>query len=212
MARFGRPPLDSRDGFTLVELLVVVAILALLAALLFPVLSKARERGRDAGCISNLAQIGKAMAPYAADHDDCLPYGPGAVEKYQSVPAAGGADPFLSLPTVEAVLAPYGVGPRLLRCPRDVFYMGPDPRTENREFVHDRSSSFFQRAGTSYALVHSGPQGVRRLADAPSPSQNALGFDAAPFHGDEDRFSVVYRDLHVRIEPWSKRGEVVAPK
>lgn len=209
MARFDSPLRSIRLGFTLVELLVVVAILVLLAALLFPVLSKARERGKDGGCISNLAQIGKAMALYATDHDDCLPYGPSAVAKYQHLDGPS-PDPFFAMPTAESLLAPYGASKSLLRCPRDAFYMGPDPNTQNREFVHDRSSSFFGRVGSSYLLLTSGPGGLRRLSDAPSPSEKALGMDAAPFHGDEDRFGVVFRDLHTAIEPWSKRGDLIS--
>jgi prepilin-type N-terminal cleavage/methylation domain-containing protein/prepilin-type processing-associated H-X9-DG protein len=62
-----------RNGFTLVELLVVVAILAVLAGLLFPVLAQARARARQATCLSNVRQIGTAFALYAQDFDERLP-------------------------------------------------------------------------------------------------------------------------------------------
>ncbi len=53
-----------RHGFTLIELLVVVAIIGLLLSILLPSLSKAREQGRIAVCLSNLKSIGQAAAGY----------------------------------------------------------------------------------------------------------------------------------------------------
>lgn len=56
-------------GMSLIELLVVIAIIAILAALIFPVFSRAREKGRQAACASNLKQIGLALQMYTDDHD-----------------------------------------------------------------------------------------------------------------------------------------------
>ena len=55
-------------GFTLVELLVVIAIIAILAALLLPVLSRAKDRGRAAKCMSNLKQFSLAWHLYNDDN------------------------------------------------------------------------------------------------------------------------------------------------
>src|SRR5262245_57444332 len=65
-----------RKAFTLIELLVVIAIIAILAAILFPVFAQARERARNASCVSNLKQIGTAAMMYAQDYDEqFLPFG-----------------------------------------------------------------------------------------------------------------------------------------
>ncbi|MCX7798915.1 MAG: prepilin-type N-terminal cleavage/methylation domain-containing protein [Fimbriimonadales bacterium] len=58
-------------GFTLVELLVVLAILAILAAILFPVFAGAKLAAQKARDLSNQRQLGMAIAMYAADNDDC---------------------------------------------------------------------------------------------------------------------------------------------
>ncbi len=62
-----------RDAFTLIELLVVIAIIAILAAILFPVFSRAREKARQAACMSNLKQLGLAAHMYAQDYDELFP-------------------------------------------------------------------------------------------------------------------------------------------
>lgn len=64
---------NSKPGFTLIELLVVIAIIAVLAAILFPVFAKAREKAKQATCVSNLKQIGLAIIQYCGDYDG---YGP----------------------------------------------------------------------------------------------------------------------------------------
>jgi prepilin-type N-terminal cleavage/methylation domain-containing protein/prepilin-type processing-associated H-X9-DG protein len=61
-----------RKGFTLIELLVVIAIIAILAAILFPVFAQAREKARQAQCLSNARQIALALTQYAQDYDETL--------------------------------------------------------------------------------------------------------------------------------------------
>jgi prepilin-type N-terminal cleavage/methylation domain-containing protein/prepilin-type processing-associated H-X9-DG protein len=63
----------SRMGFTLTELLIVVAVIAVLAAILLPVFSQVREKARAAACMSNYHQIGLAIHIYATDYDDHTP-------------------------------------------------------------------------------------------------------------------------------------------
>lgn len=64
----------SRPGFTLVEMLVVIAIFALLAVISMPILGRTRAKGQQAACMSNLHQLGIAVMSYANDHEGYLPY------------------------------------------------------------------------------------------------------------------------------------------
>lgn len=70
-------PLPGRSprprGFTLVELLVVIGIIAVLTAILFPVVAGARGKARQTQCLSNVRQITQAMLVYAAEHENRLP-------------------------------------------------------------------------------------------------------------------------------------------
>ena len=58
---------SSQHGFSLVELLVTISIIAVLLALVLPALSSARGSARDVGCLSNLRQVGIGLAAYATD-------------------------------------------------------------------------------------------------------------------------------------------------
>lgn len=62
-----------RKGFTLIEILVVVAIISLLTAILFPVFARARENARRTSCMSNLKQLALGMAQYSQDYDGHFP-------------------------------------------------------------------------------------------------------------------------------------------
>ncbi len=65
-------PRPLKCGFTLIEILVVVAIIAVLAAILFPAFARARENARRASCQSNLKQIGLGLLQYSQDYDEKL--------------------------------------------------------------------------------------------------------------------------------------------
>jgi len=68
--------LNPRSAFTLLELLVVVAIIAILAALLLPTLAAAKSKAKRVTCLNNLKQINLAVVLYAGDNQDTLPAEP----------------------------------------------------------------------------------------------------------------------------------------
>ena len=65
--------MTGKNKFTLLELLIVIAVIAILASLLLPALGKAVESARKASCQGNLKQIGASLALYASDQDGYIP-------------------------------------------------------------------------------------------------------------------------------------------
>ena len=63
---------NRKQGFTLIELLVVISVIAVLMAILMPALSRAKEQGKRAACLSNLKNLSLAWIMYADENDDKL--------------------------------------------------------------------------------------------------------------------------------------------
>jgi prepilin-type N-terminal cleavage/methylation domain-containing protein/prepilin-type processing-associated H-X9-DG protein len=103
-----QPRTHQAHAFTLIELLVVIGIIAIIAGLLLPVLSKSRETANDIACRSNLRQIAIATKMYSNDFDDNIPdaYTLGGANFRRGRGQTNPADP-TSVPEV------YGPGPLL---------------------------------------------------------------------------------------------------
>lgn len=96
-----------RHAFTLIELLMVIAIISILASLLLPVLGNAQRKAKSAGCLSNLHQFGVALELYVDDDNDHLP----------SCPLLPSQD--TNLTAINVALAPFLPVKAVWHCPAD---------------------------------------------------------------------------------------------
>src|SRR6266850_1328763 len=122
----------SHKGFTLIEMLVVIAIIAILAALLLPALSSAKGKGKQVACLNDLKQLSLAAQIYTADNDgklvENLPTG-----RDTSSWAPGNlklANNATNLNLIkQGKLFPYAGQPGVYHCPADLSQAGGVPRT-----------------------------------------------------------------------------------
>jgi prepilin-type N-terminal cleavage/methylation domain-containing protein/prepilin-type processing-associated H-X9-DG protein len=106
-------------AFTLIELMVVIGIIAILAAMLLPALSRAKDKARRIQCMNHLRQLGMAITLYADDNEDEFP------------PRARRASCWI------VKLAPYYLEPEILKCPTGWF--------EDRSYVMNAFNDWFEK-------------------------------------------------------------------
>src|SRR3954447_20284407 len=105
------------NGFTLVELLVVVGIIAILISILLPALSKAREAARKTACLSNLRQVHQLIAMYANEYKDRVPVGYRGQKQFNSMIYSGTAGRFVLFGMIRT--AGYMPEPAVFYCPAE---------------------------------------------------------------------------------------------
>jgi prepilin-type N-terminal cleavage/methylation domain-containing protein len=136
------------QGFTLIEILVVIALISLLAAILFPVFSQVKEKGRQASCMSNLRQIGVAISLYASDYDGLYPFGVSAYDKYHISPAR---DPrFDTMSLLSEITFPYTKNKEIWRCSSDTGMLKDEWVSATIPNTKGVSPSLFGVYGNSY--------------------------------------------------------------
>jgi general secretion pathway protein G len=189
-------------GFTLVELLIVLGILSLLMAIVFPVFGAARGMARRTQCISNLRQLGQAISMYASDYDELFPYGTDPEAKftapvlYHAEPDVWG--PILQMRLLPEVMEVYVRHRELWHCPADTGApLGPgDDRWR-------RYPSVFERSGMSYLYARYAIRAaIRRVPTTALGAEVPVLQDiSARWHGGEGlqgRYNVLFGDGHVK--------------
>ena len=191
-----------RRAFTLVEILVVVAIIGILAAIIFPTFLLVRDKARRTSCVSNLQQIGAAVEMYKADYDERFPF---AVDPFDKNEAIGGGfstgfDALIpTLPMVNEVLLPYSS--------RQVFQCAGDTGFEFDEQTGQRMDalpSCYEKFGTSYYYRTELAALQVQEVSIQEPSKLNLMFDSyGRWHAGgllrhEWRYNTLFADSHVK--------------
>ncbi len=208
----------ARRGFTLVELLVVVAIVSLLLAILMPSLSRARAQSRLSVCLANLREIGLGVQAYAAQYNDAIPRG--LAEPIFYFPSQGWDEWATNQVWLGMLKADQGLGtllnvdlrqPRVLFCPADDTN---DPFEElekiDRRGDEDAYCSYLYRQRdqiTRDRLDYLGTNDLGLEARALALDANSLGEgDFARTNHEAREVNILYRDGHA--ETFENRRDV----
>ncbi len=198
------------SGFTLLEVLTVLAVAVLLVSLLLPSLRSARQQAKKTACLSNLRQVGLAIQAYAHDFKDTIPFGPEGlpIMGHNFYTATGNVTSLLSLLDGR----PVGLGlllngylseqPKALFCPGADQPSEADKQLANVGFRQAQSDYYYRHA--SVALLSGTPETFHiRLSDLGKNRNGrrirALAMDVQFLvHPSLAAFGVVTRTNHFR--------------
>ena len=187
----------SRSGFTLLELLLVTAIIAILAGLLLPALGKAKSKAKRLNCLSGLRQIGLAFHSFAHDHLDQFPFQV-STNNGGTLEVARLGTLFFAFRHFQA-LSNELADPRLLVCPADT-------RTpaENFSSLRNENVSYFTGLAADYSQPDSilaGDRNIvgRKLGSSPGigTGSNNLAEWTAELHGSQG--NLLFADGRVEL-------------
>ena len=142
----------QNSGFTLIELLVVIGIIALLAAIIFPVYSQVRRKSYQTTCLSNLRQIGMATLMYAQDYDDHLLWGGDPSDLHSGGWFGDNAVKVATMKPQQEVLFPYLKNKEIWHCPSDFGFDKSGPADET--YLSTHPSSFIQYGSSYYTYTY----------------------------------------------------------
>lgn len=173
------PSVPWARAFTLVEMLVVMTIIAILAALLVPALGRAKESARATVCLSNLHQVGIALQLYVQENHNRLP----TMRDVSTDPTVAATNTF---PAIHQVLGAQLGNTNVLRCPSDL-------------------ADFFGRTGSSYGwnslLNGEDADHLHAFTMNFDPHGIFLVLDKEDFHklrGPEKAVNYLYADGHIK--------------
>lgn len=199
----------SKRGFTLIELLVVISIIAILAAMLMPVLSRARQKAQGSQCLSNGKQMMLAMTIYGSENNDFFPPNPddGNTDPgYNWCSGAAGIgqsqefDPdVIANPSLSLLIQYLGGNINLFRCPADIrqgLYQGTNTALIGHIVPAARTFSMSQSVGTVDPCYDEMERGE-------SPSNDHCGVPNLPVNGPW----LNGQRTNIRNNPWATYGK-----
>lgn len=200
----GSSPDSPRSAFTLIELLTAIAIVAILAAIIFLTVGKVRQSARRAACLSNLRQIGVAFQLYAADNKSTFP----TQEQKDSQPGSNASywekvGPYASWTRMQA--GPDVAANTLMHCPNHTEQPGAFSYRANNNMVQPSTAA---EAPVRLQRVQDAPRKillyeVHTACWWPWTATSATGFGKSPFtpeytyHAHGDVSNHLFVDGHV---------------
>jgi prepilin-type N-terminal cleavage/methylation domain-containing protein len=173
---------DLKCAFTLVEMLVVIAVIGILAALLLPVLSRAKQSAKRSICLNNLRRINLGLRMYVDDSNDTSP-------KTPSTNGSPSLDSFINFTGYKKLMksnvdlnGASSPQDKLFACPADTFYYDLLPHGQGYvpQSIHEQSfsdySSYAFNAGTTTNLLGTYTPGLagRKISSIIEPAKTVL--------------------------------------
>ncbi len=192
---------SRHSGYTILELIVVMSIVALLAALLQPLITSAKKQGARSSCLANLRSLGTAMQLYSIDWDDRYPFAADAFARANPEGFSEFPQPPSSLPDLISVLSPFVRSREVWICPSDRTSFRIQLSPTGGYSLFPSVSAF---AGTSYSFntVRFCGRSHSSLGDA----EFRIAGDASTWHADvldpgffRKSQNVLFGDGHTRF-------------